>query len=73
MKAYPIKLRERMANIPIPLRPSDRDNVLQLQPLVDDYYRDAFCDRTNYQQALFPPLSVDDTAWGATLFQTPLS
>lgn len=63
IRAYPIKLRERLPNIPIPLRPTDRDVVLQLQPLIDDCYRDARCDRTNYQQSLVPPLSEEDSAW----------
>lgn len=63
VKVYPIKLRERLPNIPIPLRPSDKDVVLQLQPLIDDCYRDARCDRTNYQQPLAPALSDEDTAW----------
>ncbi len=67
IKAYPIKLRERLPNIPIPLRPTDRDVVLQLQPLIDDCYRDSRCDRTNYQRPLAPPLSAEDTAWVQSL------
>ncbi|MBL8890939.1 MAG: DUF4058 family protein [Planctomycetaceae bacterium] len=63
IRAYPIKLREPLPNIPIPLRPTDRAVVLQLQTLIDECYRDARCDRTNYEQPLPPPLSADDQDW----------
>jgi hypothetical protein len=67
--AYPISLRERLPNIRIPLRPTDADVVLQLQPLVDACYRDARCDRMNYQQPPSPPLSPADAAWAETLIR----
>lgn len=66
---YPILLRERLPNIRIPLRPTDRDVILQLQPLIDDCYRDARCNRTNYQQPLNPPLSPEDAQWAQSLLQ----
>jgi len=37
---YRAALREPLPNIPIPLRPTDREVVLQLQPLINDCYRD---------------------------------
>ncbi|MDP1560148.1 MAG: DUF4058 family protein [Pirellulaceae bacterium] len=67
IRAYPIKLRDRLPNIPIPLRSTDQDVVLQLQPLIDDCYRDARCDRTNYQQPLAPPLAAADAVWAESL------
>lgn len=69
VNGYPISLRERLPNIPIPLRPTDRDVILQLQPLIDDCYRDARCNRTDYRQPLNPPLSSDDSAWAQSLLQ----
>lgn len=69
IKAYPISLRERLPNVPIPLRPTDRDVVLQLQPLIDDCYRDARCNRMDYGQPLIPPLSSEDATWAQSLVQ----
>lgn len=37
-ESYPAPLREPLPNIPIPLRPSDTDVILQLQPLIDECY-----------------------------------
>lgn len=66
---YPISLRERLPNIRIPLRSTDRDVILQLQPLIDDCYRDARCNRTNYQQPLNATLSSEDAQWAQSLLQ----
>jgi len=67
IKAYPVTLRERLPNVPIPLRPTDRDVVLQLQPLVDDCYRDGRCDRMSYQHPPLRPLPAADAAWDESL------
>lgn len=67
IQVYPVSLREHLPNIPIPLRPTDRDVVLQLQPLLDDCYRDGRCDRMNYQQPTVPPLAPADAAWAESL------
>jgi hypothetical protein len=67
VKAYPVSLRDPLPNIRIPLRPTDPDVVLQLQPLLDACYRDARCDRMNYQQPPVPPLPPADAAWAESL------
>ena len=43
--------------IAIPLRPGDRDIVLQLQPLIEQAYERGRYDRTDYEAKLTPPLS----------------
>ncbi len=69
IRAYPVSLRERLPNISIPLRPTDRDVILQIQPLLDDCYHDARCDRMNYQQPPVPPLPPADAAWSESLIR----
>jgi hypothetical protein len=52
-----------LTNIPIPLRPSDRDVVLQIQPLIDDCYRDGRYQRINYRLEPVPRLGEGDARW----------
>ena len=60
---YPAALRQRLPDIPVPLRPSEADAVLQLQALIDDCYRDGRYWRIDYQQDPVPRLDPDDTQW----------
>jgi len=59
---YPITLRDPLPNIPIPLRSTDRDAVLQLQPLLDECFERGRY-RLNYQQPPDPPLTDDEESW----------
>ncbi len=65
---YSVPLREPLPNIPIPLRPTDSDLVLQLQPLLDECYERGRY-RMNYQQPPDPPLPADDDAWANQLLR----
>lgn len=65
---YPVLLREPLPNIPIPLRPSDRDVVLELQPLLNECYERGRY-RLNYQQPPSPPLPIEDDAWADQLLR----
>ena len=60
---YPISLRERLPNIPIPLRAEDKDAVLQLQPLLDDCYRDGRYHRIDYRAEPTPRLAESEACW----------
>ncbi len=62
---YPLSLRRRLPKIRIPLRPTDADVVLDLQPLVDLAYRNGAYGRIDYSRPLELPLSADDAAWAA--------
>lgn len=66
---YPVSLREPLPNIPIPLRPADRDVVLRLQPLLDDCYRDGRYHRLNYRDDPVPPLNPPDAPWADALLR----
>jgi hypothetical protein len=60
---YPAPLRQPLPNIPVPLRPDDKDAVLQLQTLLDDCYRDGRYQHLDYSSELMPPLEADDARW----------
>ncbi len=66
---YPISLRAPLPNIPIPLRPTDKDVVLRLQSLLDDCYRDGRYDRLDYRKNLFPRLEEADAQWADALLR----
>ncbi|MEO8166454.1 MAG: DUF4058 family protein [Betaproteobacteria bacterium] len=63
VEIYRAPLREPLPNIPIPLRRSDPDVVLQLQPLIDACYRDGRYHRINYRAEPVPRLGEADTLW----------
>lgn len=67
---YPIPLADPLPNIRIPLRPTDRDVVLQLQPLLNDCYRKGRYSSIDYTKPLDPPLDPADTAWVDELFRS---
>ena len=62
---YPLPLRQRLPSIRIPLRPTDADVLLDLQPLVELAYRNGAYARIDYSQPAEPPLSAEDAAWAA--------
>jgi hypothetical protein len=66
---YPVTLRERLPNIRIPLRPPDADILLQLQPLIDQCYRNGRYNKINYQEPPRPALSEDDERWADVLLR----
>ena len=67
---YKISLRERLPAIPIPLRPTDPDAVLDLQAIVERAYDSARYDRTvDYAQPCDPPLADDHAQWADELLK----
>ena len=60
---FAMPLREPLPSIRVPLRPQDRDVVLQLQPLLEACYRHGRYGNINYRQRLHPPLNPDDEQW----------
>lgn len=58
-----VPLQESLPNIAIPLRPTDSDIVLRLQPLLDECYRRGRYMSLDYTSALTPQLSDDDQLW----------
>jgi len=66
---YPIRLRERLPVIRIPLRPNEADVVVDLQPLIDQCHERCRYHLLNYQQPLEPPLQAEDCAWAEQLLR----
>lgn len=66
---YRVPLRERLPNIRIPLRPTDADVILQIQPLIDDCYRDGGYGEIEYDQQPEPPFGDDDAKWAQSLIE----
>ena len=63
---YRLPLQQRLGGIPIPLRPTDRDIVLDLQSLVDRIYENGRYEfDLTYTEALHPSLSREDATWAA--------
>jgi hypothetical protein len=60
---YRVPLRSSLPNIPIPLRPSDNDVVLQLQPLIDACYHDGRYHRIDYRVEPVPRFGEEDSRW----------
>lgn len=59
---YPAGIGQPLPSIGIPLRPTDVDVALELQPLLDECFERGRY-RLNYQQPLNPPLPDEDSAW----------
>jgi len=60
---YPCPLKERLPVIAIPLRPEDRDAVIDLQPLIDRGYRLGGYWQGDYRHDPEPPLPPDEAVW----------
>lgn len=70
-EVYPIRLRDRLPCIRIPLRPTDADAVLDLQPLIEQCHERGRYHLLNYRLALDPPLAPEDAAWADQLLREP--
>jgi len=69
-EVYRVSLRQRLPAIKIPLRPTDADVVLDLQPLLERCYENGRYDRDlDYRMAPVPPLTGDDAAWSDALLK----
>lgn len=64
-EVYPCPLRQRLPAIRIPLRPTDPDIPLDLQPLIDRCYELGRYWRSKWREPLAPPLPDPDAAWAA--------
>jgi hypothetical protein len=69
---YPIRLRERLPAIRVPLRQSDSDEVVDLQALVNQCHERGRYHFLDYNLALDPPLSAEDAAWAEQLLRQNL-
>lgn len=67
---YPVPFREKLPTVKIPLRPADRDVLLNVQSLIDQCYERGRYDSIDYSQELIPPLSPSDAQWADELLRT---
>jgi hypothetical protein len=66
---YPLRLREKLPAIRVPLRASDKDAVLELQPLIDQAFERGRYWLMDYQRDLQPPLVKSDAEWADELLK----
>lgn len=69
MEFYRVPLRERLPAIAVPLRDTDRDVPLDLQPLITQTYRNGRYDFVDYRADPIPPLAAGDAAWADALLR----
>jgi hypothetical protein len=63
-------LQSRLARIRIPLRPMDRDAVLDLQQSLDRAYDlGRFWMRVDYSRPPIPPLPAEDNLWANKMIE----
>lgn len=67
--AYPLSLRQPLPRIPIPLRRSDGDVGLDLQPLIERVYVGGGHDDIDYSRPANPPLENEDAVWADELLK----
>jgi hypothetical protein len=70
---WPIRLRDRLPEIPIPLRHGDADARLDLQQVLDRIYDAAGYAYTIYDGPPEPALSAEDTAWARSFLPAAAS
>ena len=69
VEVYPVPLRQRLPNIRVPLRRTDKDIPLQLQPLIDQAYKNGGYDDIDYADDPVPALKGDDLNWAEELLK----
>ncbi len=66
--AFRLPLTQRLPSLPIPLRPTDQDVLLELQPLIDQVYeKGRYSEDIDYSEPLDPPLSPPESEWAVQL------
>ena len=63
LEVYRWRLQQRIPIVRIPLRETDPDVVLDLQPLLDRAYELGRYWQENYAQSLVPALLADEAEW----------
>jgi len=66
-EVYPVRFRERLPAVRVPLRPTDADAVVDLQSLIDQCHERGRYHFLDYRAALAPPLAPEDALWAEQL------
>ena len=68
---YPRLVRDPLPRLAIPLRPTDADVILDLQPLLDRVYDiGGYEDRIDYGKPCILRLQTDDEVWAQELIRS---
>jgi hypothetical protein len=68
---WPLRLREKLPEIPIPLRSPDPDARLNLQAVLDRVYDEAGYEDYIYRGQPNPPLHPTDAQWAREFLPRP--
>ena len=68
---WPVRLREKLPAIPIPLRQGDGEAHVDLQDALNRAYDGPGYERVLYRGTPEPPLSAEDEAWARELIAAP--
>jgi len=69
-EVYAVPLREPLPTIRIPLRETDEDVTLALQPLIEQCYRNGRYEGLDYTASPEPPLDEEDAKWADELLRS---
>lgn len=69
-EVYPMPLRERLPSVPVPLRETDADVLLDLQPLIRRVYVAGGHDDIDYRRPPEPHLAAGDEEWADHLLRS---
>ena len=69
VRYYPIGLRERLRPFQVPLREHDEQITLEMQPLIDQVYRNGRYGSINYRDDADPALTGEDREWADELLR----
>ena len=71
VEVYPVPLRQRLPVVKVPLRRTDAEAPLELQPLIEQCYRNGkYDDDLDYRHPPDPPLRPEDEAWADILLRS---
>ena len=63
-EVWPRQVQEPLPRVAVPLRPQDGQVVLDIGPLINDFYqRRRLSQKINYAREPVPPLAEDDAVW----------
>jgi hypothetical protein len=68
---WPIRLRDRLPMIPIPLKPADQDGRIDLQDVLHQAYDGPGYEKFIYDGAPEPPLRAEDAEWASRFIPRP--
>ena len=66
---YPIRIQDPLPPIRIPLRKTDEQVLLEVQPLIDQAYKNGRYASIDYREELDPPLKGDEGKWADELLK----